>query len=170
MTTVVVNDKEKGNVSTQNNQETKTILTNKEFAKEPNNNYNSYQEPYQRKNIFEILKISNKYYNYIVNKDYYSDVNIKDLNNSDVSDISDIEEKDIKVNFKDGFDEELLQYQDYEKVFQQKLLNLYVQDVSEAKNFYYKEKVKACTRSMQSYWDGKFGYYAVLSKILDEQS
>ena len=35
---------------------------------------------------------------------------------------------------------------------------------------YYKEKVKACTRSMQSYWDGKFGYYAVLSKILDEQS
>ena len=35
---------------------------------------------------------------------------------------------------------------------------------------YYKEKVKACTRSMQSYWDGKFGYYAVLNKILDEQS
>ena len=34
----------------------------------------------------------------------------------------------------------------------------------------YKEKVKACTRSMQSYWDGKFGYYAVLNKILDEQS
>ena len=93
----------------------------------------------ERKSLYVILKESEKYYNFIRDENYYSDIKLADINNSDLSEISDVE---VNINYNDGFDEETIKYQDFEKVFQQKLINLYINDVEEAKNFYYKEKVK----------------------------
>lgn len=139
----LVKEKGIGGVSAQNNiniidelkTDTETTLP------KPSVNSALLNEPIEKKNIFQIMKHAVKYINYIKNEDYCSDININDLNNSDVSDISDIEEN-LQVNFNDGFNDELLKYQDYEKVFQQKLVSLYIKDVGAAKDFYYQEKLK----------------------------
>lgn len=99
-----------------------------------------------KKNIFSILKNSLKYYKYINDRDneaIYSDINPNDLNDSDVSQIVDDEENiENEINYNDGFNNQLIECQDYEKVFQQRLVELYINDIHEAKKFYYSEKVK----------------------------
>ena len=80
---------------------------------------------------------SQKYYNHIFNANYNSDLNVNDFNDSDVSKVSDDEVENDELDFKDGFNNKLIECQDFEKIFQQKLISLYIKDVKEAKKFYY---------------------------------
>ena len=63
-------------------------------------------------------------------------MNIEDISEAEIGPVSDIEIMiDPEVNL-EMYD----QYQDMEKVFQQKLVEYYIKDVHEAKKFYYKVK------------------------------
>lgn len=120
----------------------------KDTLNNTNNNYENIPERINeededdRQSIYLILKNSLKFYNHMFDKDYISDFNINDLGDSDVSAVSDVEVKENDLDYRDGFDNKMLECQDFEVVFQQKLVNLYINNVDEAKKFYYSEKVK----------------------------
>lgn len=103
---------------------------------------NAHDAEQCKQNVFHILKCSTRFYKYLQQPNYVSDFNPNDMNDSDVSSISDVEITPDDKDFKDGFDNKLIECQDFEKIFQQKLISLYISDVGEAKKFYYSEKVK----------------------------
>jgi 5'-3' exonuclease len=94
-------------------------------------------EPDIEDQLTKILREVSKYDKYINDENYCSDINIDDIDDGDVSKVSDIEEHlhDIVDN------EEYTEHQDMDKVFQSKLVEYYVKDVGKAKRFYYKEKL-----------------------------
>ena len=63
-------------------------------------------------------------------------MNLEDISDADIGPVSDIE---IIIN--PGVNLEIYdEYQDMEKIFQEKLIEYYIKDVNEAKRFYYKVK------------------------------
>lgn len=80
------------------------------------------------------LKKASKFLNYLKDENYYSDLNIEDISDGEIGPISDIELLISPESNLEHYDE----YQDMEKVFQQKLIEYYIKDVNEAKKFYYK--------------------------------
>ena len=69
-------------------------------------------------------------------ENYCSDINIEDISEAEIGPVSDIEMMIIPSKDLEIYDE----YQDMEKVFQQKLVEYYIKDVNQAKKFYYKVK------------------------------
>jgi 5'-3' exonuclease len=82
------------------------------------------------------LKKASKFLNYIKDDNYCSDMNIEDISEGELGPVSDIEIMISPEANLEHYDE----YQDMEKVFQQKLIEYYIKDVNEAKKFYYKVK------------------------------
>jgi hypothetical protein len=82
------------------------------------------------------LKKASKFLNYIKDDNYCSDMNIEDISEGEIGPVSDIEIMISPEANLEHYDE----YQDMEKVFQQKLIEYYIKDVNEAKKFYYKVK------------------------------
>lgn len=90
-------------------------------------------------NLRNIISQVSKYNRYIQDDNYCSEINIDDIEDEDVGVISDpeVDLEDVgKINEIDYANN-----QDMDKVFQQKLLQLYITDVNKAKAFYYKEKL-----------------------------
>ena len=95
----------------------------------------------------EILIEGTKYGNYIKDEMYCSDLQFNDISDSDVSDVDNKEiiaqamnSDEYKQSYKDPTDE-TDNVEDLNKVFQEKLVQFYVTDVTKAKEFYYKEKL-----------------------------
>jgi 5'-3' exonuclease len=86
-----------------------------------------------------ILKEVSRYDRYIKDDNYCSDVCIDDIEDDDVSAVSD-GDVDIEI-ISSELPKEYHEKQDMDKVFQSKLVECYVKDVKEAKAFYYKEKL-----------------------------
>lgn len=109
-----------------------------------------------------IVEKASKYHNYIKDKNYCSDINIDDISDGDIGEVSDPnvsfdEEGDSK------FTKEYAQRQDMDLVFQEKLISYYVKDVNEAKAFYYKEKVGIDLQTE----DGRKEHKNMFSKYLE---
>ena len=90
--------------------------------------------------LTDIFKDASKYQRYIQDDKYCSDINIDDIDENDVGNISDPEVTPDEI-FETKY-KEYAENQDLDKVFQKKLLDLYITDVNKAKAFYYKEKLK----------------------------
>jgi 5'-3' exonuclease len=87
-----------------------------------------------------IFKSSAKYYNYIKDDKYCSDINVDDIEEEDLGYISPPEVRTDDI-YDTTFTKDHADTQDLDKVFQQKLIEYYINDVNKAKAFYYKEKV-----------------------------
>ena len=95
----------------------------------------------------EILIEGTKFANYINDEAYCSDLQFDDISDSDVSAVDNKElialamsSDEFKKSNKDSTDE-TDNVEDLNKVFQEKLVQFYVTDVTKAKEFYYKEKL-----------------------------
>ena len=88
-------------------------------------------------NITKILSDVSKYSRYIQDENYCSDINVHDIDSDDVGNISDPEVNIEEIDMPKQYAEK----QDMDKVFQEKMVNLYITDVNKAKAFYYKEKL-----------------------------
>jgi 5'-3' exonuclease len=86
-----------------------------------------------------ILKEVSKYDRYIKDHNYCSDVNIDDIEDNDVSAVSDCDTGFELISAE--LPKEYTEGQDMDKVFQSKLVECYVKDIKQAKAFYYKEKL-----------------------------
>jgi 5'-3' exonuclease len=128
--------KEKGNTKTKytkgNNKSNTVIYGNK----------TTDGIPKQKIDIQNILKSASKYSRYIKDNNYCSDINIDDISDADIGVISDPELLEDDCPYEEGFNKNLEENQDMDQVFQKKLVDLYINDVSSAKAFYYKEKLK----------------------------
>jgi 5'-3' exonuclease len=86
-----------------------------------------------------ILKEVSRFDRYIKDDNYCSDVNIDDIDDDDVSAVSDGDTGFELISAE--LPKEYTERQDMDKVFQSKLVECYVKDVKQAKAFYYKEKL-----------------------------
>jgi 5'-3' exonuclease len=88
-------------------------------------------------NVHKILNDVSKYNKYILDENYCSDINVDDIDEGDIGIVSEPE-----INFEEiDLPREYAEKQDLDKEFQEKMVNLYITDVTKAKAFYYKEKL-----------------------------
>jgi 5'-3' exoribonuclease 1 len=108
---------------------------NKNIKKIPNDNTQKLDK------MSSIMNQAAKISRYILDDHYCSDLCIDDIEDEDIGKVS---EDEIDGNFleENENDRQLEENQDMDKVFQKKLLDLYITDVNKAKAFYYKEKLK----------------------------
>ena len=115
---------------------------------EKNTNINIEEKPKiinENSTIEEIFDEGEKFIKYIKDENYYSDFNKNDINDSDVSTI---DEKELETEVKKEEEKnELNQLNNEEKSedlnqqFFETLVKYYVNDINQAKEFYYKEKL-----------------------------
>ena len=113
-----------------------------------NSNINNEQKPKiinENSTIEEIFDEAEKYYKYIKEENYYSDFNVNDINDSDVSTI---DEKELEIEVKKEEEKNEINQLNYEEKsedlnqqFFETLVKYYVNDINKAKEFYYKEKL-----------------------------
>lgn len=98
-----------------------------------------YQKPAVIDKLNEILKSASRYHRYVEDDKYCSDINVDDIDDEDIGNVTDpfvSNDEEHSLHTKD-----YMERQDMDLLFQQKLVNYYVNDVNQAKAFYYKEKV-----------------------------
>jgi 5'-3' exonuclease len=89
-----------------------------------------------------IFKEAEHFKNYIHDENYCSDFNIMDIYDDDISEVSETELVVDQTEFLIDYEKEYEESQNVDHVFQKKLVEYYITDISKAKAFYYKEKVK----------------------------